>query len=66
MSQNIRKHRKEKGLSIQQLADLIDIDKNFYGQVSKMERGLVNPTISMVATIAKVLEIDITDLLKEK
>lgn len=66
IGRNIRKHREEKGLSIQELADMIDLDKNLYGQISKMERGIVNSTISMVSIVANALNIHISDLLKEE
>lgn len=65
IGRNIRKYREDKGLSIQELADMIDLDKNLYGQISKMERGIVNSTISMVSIVTKALRIEISDLLKE-
>lgn len=65
VGRNIKKYRDKKGLTQQELADMIDLDKNLYGQVSKMERGVVNTTISMLAILARALEIEIIDLLKE-
>lgn len=46
--------RKEKGLSQQELALNCDIDRT---QISRIERGEVNCTISMAYVIAKALEI---------
>lgn len=57
LARNIRKNRKDKGFTIQGLADKIDLDANLYGQISKIERGIVNPNVSIVAMIAYALDI---------
>lgn len=61
LAKNIRKYRKLKGLSMEQLANLLDVD---YSQISRIERGLVNPSISIVFDIAGVLEIQPYQLLE--
>lgn len=61
LAKNIRKYRKLKGLSMEQLANLLDVD---YSQISRMERALVNPSISIVFDIADVLEIQPYQLLE--
>lgn len=63
LAKNIRKYRKEKGMTMQQLANELDVD---YSQISRMERGIVNPNISIVFDIARVLEIEPYKLLETK
>jgi transcriptional regulator with XRE-family HTH domain len=60
---NIRRHRQKKKLTIQQLAFLVDID---YSQVSRMERGKVNFSVSLIFDIAKALEIPPSWLMEEE
>ena len=57
--QNIRKHRTEKGLSQEALADKADLDSTY---ISGIERGLRNPGIKNVAKIAKALGITTSEL----
>jgi transcriptional regulator with XRE-family HTH domain len=59
---NMRKYRKLKGLTIQQVADKLDVD---YSQISRMERGIVNANISLIFDIANLLDIKATNLLEE-
>jgi transcriptional regulator with XRE-family HTH domain len=59
---NIRKHRKIKGLTMTELAFLCnDID---YSQINRMELGAVNFSVSYLSLIASILEIEVTDLIK--
>lgn len=57
---NLRMLRKNKGWSITKLANLCDIE---YRQVSDIELGKINTTISTVYLLAKALEIFPKDLL---
>ncbi|MCS6283673.1 MAG: helix-turn-helix transcriptional regulator [Dolichospermum sp.] len=50
----IRKYRQDKGLSMRQLAAEADME---YSQLSKIERGVINPTISTVHALAIALDI---------
>ena len=52
---NVKAYRKMKGLTLIQLAELVQVD---YTTISKIERGLINTTVTMVARIAKALEVD--------
>ena len=52
---NIRKYRQEKNLTIEELANLLEVD---YSQISRMERGVVNPSVSIIFDIANALEIE--------
>jgi transcriptional regulator with XRE-family HTH domain len=55
LASNIKKYRLEKGLTIQQLANILDVD---YSQISRMERSIVNPNISIIFDIADALNVD--------
>ncbi|MEL7029061.1 MAG: helix-turn-helix transcriptional regulator [Pseudomonadota bacterium] len=52
LAKNIRLARAEQGLSQEELADLAGIDRTY---VSGIERGLRNPTITVVAKFAEAL-----------
>ncbi|SDP90536.1 Helix-turn-helix [Mucilaginibacter sp. OK268] len=62
LATNIRKYRQERNLTIEELANLIEVD---YSQIGRMERGIVNPNISIVFDIAKALGIKASQLLEE-
>lgn len=58
---NIKKYRKEKGLTQQELADKAQITMNYLAKIEsmKMQRGF---TITILGRIADALEIDIRNL----
>ena len=56
----IRLKRVERGLTIVRLAELCEVE---YTTISKIERGLVNTTISMIVIIARALQIPPSQLL---
>ena len=60
IGEKIRKCRKEKGMSIEFLANESDVD---YSQLSRMELGKVNFSISILYKIASNLGIDPKELL---
>lgn len=57
---NIKKVRKNKGISQEQLALLTSIDRSYIGRI---ERGEVSITIEKLYAIAKTLEVDPQSLL---
>ena len=59
-SQIFKQLRLEKGLTQQELADKLGITDK---AISKWERGISFPDISMLIPISKVLEISLYDLL---
>jgi len=59
--ERVRALRQQKGLTIEKLAALADIE---YRQRSDVERGKVNPTISTAHAIAKGLEIGFGELMQ--
>lgn len=60
---NLRKLREKKGISMRQFAVQADME---YSQLSKIERGVVNTTISTVLSLAQALEIEPFKLLDFK
>lgn len=60
LAANIRKYRQERNMTIQELANMLDVD---YSQISRMERGIVNANVSIIFDIAKALEIEANQLL---
>lgn len=57
--QHLRKLREKQGVSMRQFALLADME---YSQLSKIERGTTNPTISTVLALAVALEVPPTIL----
>ena len=55
----VRKIRLEKNLSMRELALQADME---YSQLSKIERGVINTTISTVYALSQALEIPVVDL----
>lgn len=55
----IRKLRESKNLSIQDLADILDIE---YNNVIRIEKGRTNFTIGTLVKIANALEVDLKDI----
>lgn len=55
----VKELRKERGLTMEKLAEMADIE---YRQLGRVERGEVNTTISTMYAIAKGLEIPFKDL----
>lgn len=58
---NLRKYRVEKALSQEQLAVDAELDRTY---VSGLERGLENPTVTVLDKLAEALSVHISDLLK--
>ena len=58
---NIKAERYRNGLTQSELAEKINVSDS---TISLIERGLKTPSIFVVLDIAKVLKVDINDLLK--
>lgn len=56
VAKNLRKLRVERGLSQENLAVDAAIDRTY---VSRLERGLENPTVAVMERLAKALEVEI-------
>ena len=62
LAKNIKKLRKQKGLSQDRLSKLADVSNN---TIIKIESGgIQNPTIKTVQKIAKALGVSLDDLMK--
>ncbi|RXK83773.1 helix-turn-helix domain-containing protein [Filimonas effusa] len=60
--ENLKKARKEKGLTTREFADIADIA---HSQVWKLESGLVDPSLTTLLAIAKTLDVSIDGLVSE-
>jgi len=60
LGKHIRKRRKEKNLTLEQLAEQLDVSTTFIGQI---ERGKGVPSLETLVKIANVLEISTDSLL---
>ena len=61
IGENIRKYRRAKGYTQSELA--FECGEKDWSQISRMERGLVNFSISYLLLVAKILEIPAKELL---
>jgi len=62
IAKNIKKYRKERGLSQDKLARLADVA---HATIIKIESGgIQSPTIETLAKIAKALSVGVDDLIK--
>jgi transcriptional regulator with XRE-family HTH domain len=59
---NVRRLRKERGLSQEALADEVGLAVTYVGQI---ERGQRNPTLDVVERFAEVLSVEAVQLLVE-
>jgi len=60
LSKNIRYLRKQRGMSQEQLADLLGYKS--YTTIQKWESGISDPPITVLQQIAEIFHVDITDL----
>lgn len=61
--ENLKKIRNERNLSVRALADLADMD---YTNISNIENGQSNPSMTTVIFLAEALQIDPCELLTKK
>lgn len=59
VGKNIQKIRESKGISQQELAAKCNFEKS---NMSRLEAGRVNPTLSTLEKVAKALEISLAEL----
>jgi len=57
--EHIRKLRKEKGMSMEELADAAEVE---YSQIAKIERGKINTSISTAFRLSTALEVPLEQL----
>jgi transcriptional regulator with XRE-family HTH domain len=61
-AQRLRQIRQIKGLSQEELADIAGLHRTYVGSVERSERNI---SIDNMERLAKALEVDITELLRE-
>jgi len=59
---NLKKYRRQRGVSQEELAHLADIDRTY---VSALERQVYSASLDVIASIAKALEVEPYMLLKK-
>lgn len=59
----LRQIRQRKGLSQEELADMAGLHRTYVGSVERSERNI---SIDNIERLAKALEVDIIELLKEE
>lgn len=60
---NLKRVRREKKMSLRQLAASTELE---HAQISRMEKGEVNPTLSTIIFLAEALQVDPAELLPNK
>jgi len=55
VARNLRRVRQERGLTQEELADEVGINRNYVGMI---ERGENSPTVAMIERLSKALKID--------
>ena len=63
LSNNIKRIRKEKGISQEKLALKADVDRSY---MSELERCLANPSIDALMRISNALDVSPSELLQIK
>ena len=62
VGRNVRKFREELGLSQEELGFRAEIDRTY---ISGVERGVRNPTVTVIARIAHALKVEPANLLSK-
>jgi transcriptional regulator with XRE-family HTH domain len=63
VARNVRRIRMERGLSQEELADLVGISRNYVGMIERRENS---PTVVMIERLAKALKVDPVQFFEEK
>lgn len=61
LGENLRRIRKEKGMTQEDLCNVLDLDR---GYISSIENGKRNPTLSTLKKLADALKVSVDELLK--
>jgi transcriptional regulator with XRE-family HTH domain len=64
LAERLREHRKKQGLSQEEIADLVNLDRTYISLLETGKRN--NPTLDTIADLARVLHISASDLLMEQ
>ncbi|MDW3192723.1 MAG: helix-turn-helix transcriptional regulator [Cytophagales bacterium] len=58
----LREERKQKGMSQEKLANLCDLDRSY---ISRIERGIISPTVKSLFVICAALEVEPADFVSK-
>ena len=61
VARNLKRLRRERGLSQEELADLAGLNRNYVGMVERQENA---PTVDTLEALAKALQVDPVRLLE--
>lgn len=61
LGENLKKIRLSKGITQISIAKTLGVDRSF---VSNIENGKTNPTLSTISSLAKVLGVTLSELMK--
>lgn len=59
----VKSLREEKGFSIEYLANISNVDRNY---ISDIEKGLRNPSITIIEKIVHALDVDLGEFFTDK
>ena len=62
VAMNVRRVRKERGLTQEELAHLAGVNRNYVGMIERRENS---PTIDMIERLASALNVDAISLLSQ-
>lgn len=63
LGKNIKNRREEIGLTQQELAEKVNVDRSM---ISKLEKNKTLPSISTLESLAQALKMSISELIEEK
>jgi transcriptional regulator with XRE-family HTH domain len=63
LAKNVKNYREKLGISQEALAELSGLHRTY---ISGIERGVRNPTLAVLAVLAKALNISVSTLLSKK
>ena len=62
MARNLKRLRRERGLSQEELADLAQLNRNYVGMIERQENAA---TVDTMEALAKALEVDAIRLIEQ-
>ncbi len=62
LAENVKRYRIDRNLTQEALANIVEIE---YSQVSRIERGVINTSVSVIFALAKALKVAPSQLLAE-
>lgn len=62
VAKNLKRLRREKGISQEELADKADINRNYVGMIERSENAA---SVDMLEKLAEALEVEAAEILRE-